>query len=76
MAIMNHKSCLLGCGTAMFLTPLIAAFLFVLASLASDHSLSDRQDQDASMVMVALSAFAGLGAGVIVYALTRKNSEE
>jgi hypothetical protein len=77
MAFKNGKSCLFGCGTAMLIFPLFAAVIFLVATLLWGLNLRDfeREYEEVSLFMVALSACAGLGAGMIVYALTRKKPE-
>ena len=79
MAFKNGKSCLFGCGTTMLLSPVIAALLFLIATLIwklSPQDFSSRQHAGVPPIIFLLSACSGLGAGMIVYALTRKKPEQ
>ena len=71
-------SCLFGCGTALLLFPLTATALFLLTTLMWKLQLRDFEHEyvEVSLLLLLLGACAGLGGGVLVYALTRSKKTE
>ena len=75
----RRRSCLVGLGISLLLASLFAAFLFLCASLIWDlrpQDLSSRQNAPVIPLILLLSTCAGLGGGVLAYALTREKTEE
>ena len=75
----KRGSCLMGLGVALLFTCLFAAVLFLGASLLWDFSprdLSARQHEGVPQLIFLLSACAGLGGGLLTYALASRKTEE